>query len=271
MKCDEARPSCQRCVSTGRKCDGYTERIREPSSTISPIPDSSNAQLINLARSPSMAIEGSEREARSFNYFCQRTAPQLTGFCGDDFWDYLILRASHHEPAIRHAVIALGSLDERFIEHDGMLAKSRTELYRDDFALREYTVAVQSLVRPLMDQKQQSVDVCLIACILFTCFEVPLFCPIYTSSCCIVPRVLLSDCLQSMQGCYGSAITHIDSGSKLLLEIQTDAGAKRPKYDLLKSSAISYAPIDVLEGLFMRLKLQVIEVPIFPSNISNLY
>ncbi|TEY71535.1 hypothetical protein BOTCAL_0091g00200 [Botryotinia calthae] len=23
VKCDEGRPSCQRCISTGRKCDGY--------------------------------------------------------------------------------------------------------------------------------------------------------------------------------------------------------------------------------------------------------
>jgi hypothetical protein len=176
VKCDEARPSCQRCVSTGRKCDWYTEQIRKPSSIVSSISDTSNAQLINLARSPSTAINGTEKEARSFHFFCQKTAPQLTGFFGDDLWEYLILRASHHEPAIRHAVIALGSLHERFIEHDGMVAKSKTELYRDDFALREYTVAIKFLVWPLMDQKQQSVDVCLIACILFTCFEVPLFC-----------------------------------------------------------------------------------------------
>lgn len=182
MKCDEAKPLCQRCVSTGRKCDGYREnapKIQRPSSTISPGSDTSNAQLIRLCRSPSTAIDGSEREVRSFSYFCQRTAPQLTGFFfGDNLWDF-VLRASHHEPAIRHAVIALGSLHEKFMEHGRMIVTSKPELSRDDFPLREYTVAIQTLVRPLMDQKNQPVDVCLIACIIFTCFEVTISPHIY--------------------------------------------------------------------------------------------
>lgn len=71
-----------------------------------------------------------------------------------------------------------------------------------------------------------------------------------------------------MQGCYGSAVAHINSGSNLLRELQTNARAGCPKNAFLKSSEISYAPVEALEGLLMRLKLQVIEVPI-PSKYDK--
>lgn len=182
-----------------------------------------------------MAIDDNWMEARPFHFFCQRTLPQLTGFFGDDLWDYLILRASHYEPAIRHAVIALGSLHERFINHNGMVSKSTPEFYHNNFALQEYTAAIKSLVLSIASQKQQPLDLCIIVCIIFACFE-------------------------SMQGCYGQAIAHIDSGSKILLELQTDDMAKSRTHDVFKSSSIPYAPINVIEGIFMRLKRQVLEL-----------
>lgn len=84
-----------------------------------------------------------------------------------------MLQACVHSPAIRHAAIAVGSMHEQL--SDGSLAKlgpsQNTEA--EDFALRQYNAAIHLLLQPISGKNGQiDVDVALITCILFTCFEV---------------------------------------------------------------------------------------------------
>ena len=172
MKCDEAKPYCRKCTSTGRKCDGYPV-IETPSGPSISTPDSE--ALVQLQPcAPPLEFVGSEKERRSFHFFRTTTASQLSGFCGDGFWDTLILQASHHEPGIRHAVIALGSLHERFIKHNGLTSRSDRLLYLDEFALQQYSLAIRCLFDQFSRLDKPAVDVCLVSCVLFACFEVRL-------------------------------------------------------------------------------------------------
>jgi hypothetical protein len=165
IKCDEANPSCSPCISTGRKCDGYGPNKEAPS-------DLSNACSGALSRSPSVEFLGSEKERRSFHFFQQETAPQLTGFFGHNFWESYLLQAAHHEPSIRHAILALGSLHEALEQDSGLNVQSHTSRPTDDFILENYNQAIKSLVRPVSQKGQQAIDVCLISSILFACLEV---------------------------------------------------------------------------------------------------
>jgi hypothetical protein len=106
---------------------------------------------------------GSELERRSFDFFCKRTVRILGGVFDPTFWTRLVLQATHHEPAIRHAVVALGALHESS-EH------SRDE--SSMFALQQYTKAIGCLVEPIQGKKKQATDVALMTCVLFVCFEV---------------------------------------------------------------------------------------------------
>jgi hypothetical protein len=162
VKCDEGQPSCEKCSSTGRICDGYEVTIHS-----SPKTPHSTGSTRYLARSPSIDIFNNEKARRSFHFFLSRTAPQLSAFYGDPFWNHLVLQATHHEPAIRHAIVALGSLHERFEKHDGNIRS-----HEDCFPIQEYSRAIQALVAPFARNEPQAMDVCLISCILFTCFEV---------------------------------------------------------------------------------------------------
>lgn len=93
--------------------------------------------------------------------------PSLAGYCGSGFWNRLVLQASQHEKSVWHALIALGSLHEQF-ESDRLIPGlwfSRTG--HDAFAVQEYVFAIRALLDGGL-----SVDVCLISCILFACFEV---------------------------------------------------------------------------------------------------
>lgn len=132
--------------------------------------DPSNSAVIVIPN-PVLDARGSNEERRCFDFFLNRTASQLSGFWDSDFWDCLILRATHHQPAIRHAVLALGSLHERFEAGDSSVLKPIWDKREGGFALKQYNHAIQQLIKPA-SEGQQAVDVCLIACLLFACFEV---------------------------------------------------------------------------------------------------
>jgi len=165
VKCDEAKPSCYSCISTGRKCDGYEPSIEAP-------PDSSSAFLSALSQPPSIEFLGNEKERRSFYFFRQKTAAQLSGFFGGDFWERLLLQAALHEPSIRHAILALGSLHGTSEQDNGLIVQSNTNGWTDDFALKNYSQAINILVKPLLQEGRQAIDVCLICSILFACLDV---------------------------------------------------------------------------------------------------
>jgi Fungal specific transcription factor domain/Fungal Zn(2)-Cys(6) binuclear cluster domain len=166
VKCDETLPHCVRCTSTGRKCDGYKVSTQETTPALQFLPPDT------VMRPLPIGIIGSLKERRSFDFFQKRTAPQISGFFGGDIWERLLLQATYHEPSVRHAIIALGSLHERFEQDNGLVVHSDANGWSDDFALRNYNLAIKHLVEPLSSKGQQAIDVCLISCILFACFEV---------------------------------------------------------------------------------------------------
>lgn len=158
MKCDETRPSCVRCTSTRRVCDGYDHQ--------SPHSPHSDVGSVTIALGPSFDIDASPQAKRSFSFFVQRTCRQLAGFFGSYFWETLVLQAAHHESAVQHAAVAIGALHELVEQQSAMTNANRT------FALEQYNLAIKSLLVPLCQNGERGVDVCLMACILFACFEV---------------------------------------------------------------------------------------------------
>ena len=138
-------------------------------------PESSSTVSDALNRSISIGFLGSEKERRSYFFFQQKTAPQLSGLFGSDFCEKLMLQAALHEPSIRHAILALGSLHAKSEQDVGSDTKSHSNGWNDDFALKNYNQAIYSLVEPLSHVGQQVIDVCLICSILFACLEVSRF------------------------------------------------------------------------------------------------
>lgn len=81
-----------------------------------------------------------------------------------------MLQAVHHEPAIRHADVALGALHEGFTVRDDCLMGAGSE--KDTFAVQQYVKSLGSLVAPMEGEGKQGADVALMTCVLFICFEV---------------------------------------------------------------------------------------------------
>ncbi|KAH6988856.1 hypothetical protein BKA56DRAFT_668063 [Ilyonectria sp. MPI-CAGE-AT-0026] len=146
IKCDESKPACIRCTSTGRKCDGYVS-ARTP------------------AAGPRSPAKLACTEARAQEFFYHKTVPELSGFFGRPFWN-TVLQFSLTEPSIRHASVALATLHE---VHSTPLSLTTTNRDSLKFAIQSYNRAISTLRKRASDPA--STPLVALASIIFTCFE----------------------------------------------------------------------------------------------------
>lgn len=168
MKCDEAKPACNRCTSTGRKCDGYA--LTETSSAL--VRHNGSRQPDGLGFDLSIDISSDALERRTLAYFKERTGPCLAGYFPDDVIDRLLLQACHREPTIRYAVSALSALHE---ERD--LRATVDEPNSDDslvlhnsYPMQQYGKALHGL-QQLLKSRTVDLDLVLLCCIMCVHFE----------------------------------------------------------------------------------------------------
>lgn len=154
VKCDEGKPACNRCINTGRNCDGYASQPRkqEKASPIHP-----DRQLAILP--------GSAKERHSIDFFFHHTAKNISGYFDPSFWDHHIMRLGHSEPAIRHAVVAISTIHERAA---GKCQATVTDM-NDCFAIQSYNKAITCLTS--QRSVESSLHIPLTACVLFVCLE----------------------------------------------------------------------------------------------------
>ena len=72
-------------------------------------------------------------------------------------------------------MVGLAALHERFENNDNSILSSNYDIAQGGFALRQYNCAIGCLIKPVKEGGDQALDVALVACILFACFEV--YCP----------------------------------------------------------------------------------------------
>ncbi|KAG9505072.1 hypothetical protein J7337_002038 [Fusarium musae] len=140
IKCDEARPDCQRCIGTGRKCDGYgdTDSVTQQTLIIRERPPITRALSNDL---------GTELSCPAFDYYRDHVSHQVGDTVDSDFWGDLVLRLAPTDPAIRHAISAI-SLIPAILEYNKAI-----------LAVRSWPLATVSRVKPLL------------VCLLFVCIE----------------------------------------------------------------------------------------------------
>jgi hypothetical protein len=159
VKCDEERPHCHRCKSTGRKCD-WVRRVISTSIGL----------ITDPVYTPIKQFPGSLEERNYFQFFCTKTTLQLSGLFGSTFWSREVLQASVLEPAIWHAAVAVSSLQQERSATICKIAEGDEPL--SDFTLGQYVKAMQYLRGFYTKGRKPAAEVVLLCCILFICFEV---------------------------------------------------------------------------------------------------
>lgn len=192
VKCDEVKPFCKRCSSTGRKCDGYE-------SDKPPTPQ--NGTGLETLQKLAVLIPGNTREKRGFHYFIKNAAAELSGYYDNGFWEYLLLQVSQSESSLRHAVVALGTLHEDFINKKPLYSPENS-----GFAINQYTKAIGHLRKSLATGKQATLTA-LMSCILFVCFD-------------------------SIRGLFSAAMVHLQSGLRILRSLK---GASTEEDKIIKN------------------------------------
>ncbi|KAK2594962.1 hypothetical protein QQS21_007320 [Conoideocrella luteorostrata] len=145
VKCDETKPCCQRCVKTGRVCDGYAPPKTAELSC--PRPDISQWRM-------------RKSEARALQFFCEIAGPTLSGPIEPYFWTNTVMQLSYSVGAVKHSVIAISSLYEQV---EAQVRFGRQPSY--SMALKHYNAAIREL------KKMDDQPLILLACFLFICIE----------------------------------------------------------------------------------------------------
>jgi hypothetical protein len=152
IKRDEQRLACQRCFSTGRKCDDYDRSF--------------TGKLLGLLITH---ISDDVEERRLFHLFHTFTSNQFSGDFESSFWSRIVLQACHVNSSLCHAAIALASLHVDFMVGLGTADSQQSILDNSNYALQQYTKALEGTRMPLNDN--QSIIVTLMSCVLFFSFE----------------------------------------------------------------------------------------------------
>lgn len=143
------------------------------------------------------AFVSSDQEYRAFDFFKSRTAPELASAMKSTFWQSLILQVCHDDPAIRHAVVAFGSLSERLRINEVLTLDNKEANQRHAFACLHYDKALKELRKQLSDGNRKPVGFTLISCFLFMCIEF-------------------------LQGNGAGTLVHLRSGLNILLSVQDE-------------------------------------------------
>lgn len=173
VKCDEQRPSCHNCTKRGRQCDGYAPPPNSHGQRRSSLaPPGANVRLDPYVRRVDINLPGTSNERRHFDYFQQRTVVDLAGYFDSAFWYQLVLQISHCEPAVRHGIIALGSLHETLDQGGHEFGLRSLSTAERESSLQQYSRSITSLRGLLAFEKgSNTLEVALICCILFYSFE----------------------------------------------------------------------------------------------------
>lgn len=208
VKCDLSRPSCLKCLSTGRICDGYSEmplafnpektdiesihyrkdltdradncEIYHPCTTTSA--DESKEWhskyhgliLQDLGSFMILPVTGST-QAEAMCFFKDISVRHLNEYRPCKTWRNTLMFFSQTVPSVRHAAIALALIHRKSLDchPNGWVYQppSLKDRLPDKSPLLHYNRAIQLLLSPESGDSAETTAVTLLVCYLFTCFD----------------------------------------------------------------------------------------------------
>ncbi|QGI78427.1 hypothetical protein CEK25_005156 [Fusarium fujikuroi] len=145
IKCDEAKPVCEKCVKTGRKCDGYESVFRPFPSKPQQIgkPDAAASGHDCAEGNPPLSTGDLNR------YFSTKTIFDVELSCNEEAEE--VLQASLTNDSIRHALLSLRALRGNLESKKEAVTSETDEQQRlsYNYGLQQYSEALTSLASNL--------------------------------------------------------------------------------------------------------------------------
>ncbi|ETS75227.1 hypothetical protein PFICI_13711 [Pestalotiopsis fici W106-1] len=179
--CVTAKPSCTRCNSGGRICEGYSiperkKHVFKKKANIRFWGDAENVApaALRLLRPVDAGVHGTHDERLFFHRFEVSVNGLLlgSGTQRSAFWTRLLPQIAHSNEAVKHALMALSAgfrlmdfeKSQNGPEHEGQ----RTS---DHFVLLQYNRSIQLLKRHTEKVTFENLEIILICCFVFVCLE----------------------------------------------------------------------------------------------------
>lgn len=82
----------------------------------------------------------------SFDFFRSQTVVAISGYFDCPLWGSLVLQASHSEPAVRYAAVALGALHQEITLQHSTVPQHQTLIQTGaKYPLSQYTKAMKNI------------------------------------------------------------------------------------------------------------------------------
>ena len=213
-KCDEAKPTCQRCRDYGYKCDGYEQPQEPPCPKTKlqekPQPRPTSQVVVASERGVDLFhafnnlgdVHGSPPEKSLFLHVNHCTVTDLIGYSTSlsGFWRDYVLPISHTLDPVRHALISLGASHKSFLlRRTPGMPPTETQGY-DNLAIQKYNKTISGLTPIMGDPSPLDVQAILICCLIFVCID-------------------------NLNGRHRVALRHLRAGADLLSSMQDPASA----------------------------------------------
>ncbi|KAJ6439267.1 hypothetical protein O9K51_07152 [Purpureocillium lavendulum] len=172
VKCDENKPFCQKCVRTGRNCDGYESpfRLVTSQSINTQACDTKSGAGVQPMRPSVTEITPQDIDLLN-RYFSTKTMFDVTLDCDEEAKQ--VLQASLTDLPIRHAVSSLRALRDH-LETSGDVAASdspQNPSYGYDYGIQQYGMALKGLASSLSSPAYRHLKSALLCCQIFISIE----------------------------------------------------------------------------------------------------
>lgn len=171
VKCDEDKPFCQKCVKTGRTCDGYESPFRiytsQPINNLHAGCIKSGVALQPI-RPTLKEITPPDVDLLS-RYFSTKTMFDVKLGCDEEAKQ--VLQASLTDPSVRHAVLSLRALREDLETSGDVPASVTQQTPSHDYGLQQYCKAMGGLASNLSFPSPKGLKSALLCCQIFISIE----------------------------------------------------------------------------------------------------
>ena len=166
VKCDESKPACHKCISTGRICDGYESPFRPFAHTNDAWIGGLKPLQIGRPISTMTAPLGTELLNR---YFSTKTIFNVTLDCSEEANSILLACLSC--PPVWLAILSLKALRENFEMCDEPFSATVQRTQRYSHGVQQYNKALAGLMSIMSASNPRALISALLCCLIFISIE----------------------------------------------------------------------------------------------------